>query len=60
MKIKIWFVSFFKCSFFLRVGAIIFELDKVRMSNFSKLEFLSMTLKIEIVFKTSWLKLTKI
>ena len=51
MKIKTWFVCFFKCSFVLRVGAVIFELDKVSMSNFVKFEFRSMTLKIERVFE---------
>ena len=51
MKIKTWFVRFFKCSFVLRVGAFIFELDKVSMSNFVKFEFLGMTLKIERVFE---------
>ena len=51
MKIKAWFVRFFKCSFVLRVGAVIFELDKVSMSNFVKFEFRSMTLKIEKVFQ---------
>ena len=48
MKIKTWFVRFFKCSFVLRVGAVIFE---VSMSNFVKFEFLGMTLKIERVFE---------
>ena len=33
------------------VGAVIFKLDKVKMSNFVKLEFLSKTLKIEKVFE---------
>ena len=51
MKTKTWFVRFFKCSFVLRVGAFIFELDKVSMSNFVKFEFQSMTLKIEEVFE---------
>ena len=51
MKIKTWFARFFKCSFVLRVGAVIFELDKVSMSNFVKFEFLGMTLKIERVFE---------
>ena len=51
MKIKTLFVRFFKCSFVLRVGAVIFELDKVSMSNFVKFEFRSMTLKIERVFE---------
>ena len=51
MKLKTWFVRFFKCLFVLRVGAIIFELDKVSISNFVKFEFLSMTLKIERVFE---------
>ena len=51
MKIKTWFVSFFKCSFVLRVGAVIFELDKVSMSNFVKFKFWSMTLKIEGEFE---------
>ena len=35
----------------MRVGAVIFELDKVSMSNFVKFEFLAMTLKIERVFE---------
>ena len=51
MKIKTWFVRFFKCSFILRVGAVIFELYYVSMSNFVKFEFLGMTLKIERVFE---------
>ena len=51
MKIKTWFVRFFKCSFVLRVGAVIFELDKVSMSNFVKFEFRSMAFKIEGVFE---------
>ena len=51
MKIKTWFVSFFKCSFVLRVGAVIFELDIVSMSNFVKFEFQGMILKIEGVFE---------
>ena len=50
MKIKTWFVRF-KCSFVLKVGAVIFELDKVSMSNFVKFEFRSMTLKMERVFE---------
>ena len=44
-------VRFFKCSFVLRVGVVIFELDKVGMSNFAKFEFRSMTFKIEGVFE---------
>ena len=51
MKIKTWYVRFFKCSFVLRVGAVIFELDKVSMPNFVKFEFWSMTLKIEGEFE---------
>ena len=51
MKIKIWFVCFFKCSLVLRFGAVIFELDKVSMSNFSKFEFQSMTLNFEREFE---------
>ena len=51
MKIKTWFVRFFKCSFVLRVGALIFELNKVSISNFVKFEFLGMTWKIERVFE---------
>ena len=35
----------------MRVGAVIFELGKVSMSNFVKFEFLSMTLKIEKLLK---------
>ena len=45
MKIKKHvFVRLFKCSYVLRVVAVIFELDEVSMSNFVKLKFLSMTL----------------
>ena len=51
MKIKTWFVRFFKCSFVLRVAAVIFELDKVSMSNFVKFELWNMTLKIEGEFE---------
>ena len=51
MKIKTWFVCFFKCSLVLRDGAVIFELNKVSMSNFVKFEFRIMTLKIERVFE---------
>ena len=42
---------FFKCSFVLRVGSVIFELDIVSMSNFVRFKFLSMILKIERVFE---------
>ena len=42
---------FFKCSFIKRVGYVIFELDKVNISNFVKFQFQRMTLKIERVFK---------
>ena len=59
MKIKIWFVCFFKCPFVLRVGAVIFELDKVSMSNFVKFKFLSMTLEIERVFEKTNIILIK-
>ena len=48
MKIKTWFVRFFK---YTLVGAVIFELDKVSMSNYVKFEFQSMTLKNQRVFK---------
>ena len=51
MKTKKWFVCFFKCSFVLRVGAVIFELDKVSISKSVKFKFLSMTLKIERVIE---------
>ena len=51
MKIKTGFVHFFKCSFVLRVGVVIFELNKVSMSNFVKFEFWSMTLKIKRVLE---------
>ena len=51
MKIKTWFVRFFKFLFVLRVGAVIFELEKVSMSNFVKFEFRSMTLNIQGVFE---------
>ena len=59
MKIKTWFVRFFKCSFVLRVGAVIFELDKVSMSNFVKFKFLGMALEIERVFEKTNLILSK-
>ena len=48
---KTWLVCFFACSFVFRVGAVIFELDRVSMSNFVKFEFMSKTLKIERVFE---------
>jgi hypothetical protein len=51
MKVKTWFGRFFKCSFVLRVGAVIFELNKVNMSNFVKFKFWRMTLKSEGVFE---------
>ena len=51
MKIKTRFVCFYKCSFVLRVCAVIFELDKISISNFGKFEFWSMTLKIERVLE---------
>ena len=59
MKIKTCLVRFFKCSFVLRVGAVIFELDKVSMSNLVKFEFRSMTLKIERVFEKTNKMLSK-
>ena len=59
MKIKTLFVCFFKCSFILRVGAVIFELNKVSMSNFVKFKFLGMTLKIERVFEKTNIILSK-
>ena len=39
-----------------RVGAVIFELDKVSMSNFVQLEFWSMTLKIQRAFEKNYKK----
>ena len=51
MKIKTWFGRFFKCSFVLRVGAVIFKLDRVSMSSFVKFKFLGMTLKIDRAFE---------
>ena len=59
MKIKTWFVRFFKCSFVLRVVAVVFELDKVSMSNLVKFEFLGMTLTIERVFEKTNIILSK-
>ena len=44
-------ICFSQCSFVLRVGAVIFDIDEVSMSNFVKYEFLSMTLTIERVFE---------
>ena len=58
MKIKTWFVCFFKC-FILRLGAVIFVLDKVTMSNLVKFESLNMTLDIESVFKKTNIILIK-
>ena len=43
--------SFFQMLIRFVVGAVIFEFDKVSMSNFVKFEFLCMTLKIERVLK---------
>ena len=51
MNIKTWCVCSFKCSFVFRVGVVIFELNKVSMSNLVKFEFWRMNLKIEGVFK---------
>ena len=51
MKIKILFVCFFKCSFIKRVGSVIFELDKVYISNYVKFRFQQIILKIEQVFE---------
>ena len=51
MKIKTLFVRFFKCSIVLRVGAVIFKLNKISMSNFGKFKFWSKNLKIEGAFK---------
>ena len=45
------YAGFFKCSLILRVGAVIFELDKVSMSNIVMFEFRSMTLEIKGVFE---------
>ena len=59
MKIKTWFARFFKCSLVLRVGAVIFKLDKVSMSNLVKFEFLSMTFKIERIFEKTNIILSK-
>ena len=59
MKKKTWFVRFFKCSFVLRVGAGIFELDKVSMSNFVKFKFLGRTLEIKRVFEKMNIILSK-
>ena len=48
-KTCVW--SIFQMLIFLRVCAVIFELDEVSMSHFVKFEFLSMTLKIEREFE---------
>ena len=42
------------------VGAVIFKLDKVSMSNFVKFEFLGMTLKIERVFEKTNILIQKL
>ena len=51
MKIKTLFVCFFKCLFFKRVCAVIFELVGVSTYNFVKFQFQRMTLKIEREFE---------
>ena len=51
MKIKNIVCLFFQMLIRLRVGAVIFELHKVSMSNFVKFKFRSMTLNIEGVFE---------
>ena len=52
MKInKNMFFFLFQMHICLWIDAVIFELDKVSMSNFVKFEFLRMTLKIERVFE---------
>ena len=50
MKIKTWFVRFFKCSLVLRVGAVLFELDKVSLSNLVKLRNIHFFCKIKSLY----------
>ena len=51
MKIKTWFVCFFKCSLNLRAHALQSELSKVSIYNFVKFELQSMSSKIERAFE---------
>ena len=51
MKIKTWFVRFFKCSLNFRAHALQLELSKVSISNFVKFELQSMSSKIERAFE---------
>ena len=56
MKTKTFFCSFFKYSFIRRVGAVIFELNEVSISNFVRFQLQSMSSKIERAFE----KITKL
>ena len=51
MKIKTWFVRFFKCSLNFRAHALPSELSKVSICNFLKLRLQSMSSKIERAFE---------
>ena len=51
MKIKTWFVRFFKCSLNFRAHALQSELSKTSISNFVKFELQSMSSKIERAFE---------
>ena len=51
MKIKTWFLCFFKCSLNFRAHDLQSELSKVNISNFVKFRLQSMTSKIERAFE---------
>ena len=51
MKIKTWFVRFFKCLLNFRAHALQSELSKVSIFNFVKFELQSMSSKIERAFE---------
>ena len=51
MKIKTWFVRFFKCLLNFRAHALQSELSKVSISNFVKFQLQSMSSKIEQAFE---------
>ena len=51
MKIKTWFICFFKCSLNFRAHVLPSELSKVSISNFLKFRLQSMSSKIERAFE---------
>ena len=51
MKIKTWFVCFFKCSLNFRAHALQFELNNVGYTNFAKFQLQIISFKIGQAFE---------